>query len=94
MQLYKFYNFLTKFLHGFLLPRIAFPNPMGEGNTRNSIGCLKGPFKTGVVTNGADSGDGFRVQQIENNPAAFFTDVHSSLALPGAVRGQMDKGCY
>lgn len=73
--------------------RIAFPNPTGNGTTRNSIGCLKGPFKTGIVTNGTDSGDGFRVKKIEDNPALFFTDVHSSLAVPGAVRGQLNTTC-
>lgn len=65
---------------------------MGEGTTRNSVGCLKGPFKTGVAPNGIDTGDGFHVKQIEADPAAFFTDVHSSLAVPGAVRGQLSDG--
>jgi hypothetical protein len=71
-------------------PRIAFPNPVeiSEGR-RSSIGCLRGPFKTGVVTNGTDSGDGFHVKEIEENPAGFFSDVHSSLAVPGATRGQL-----
>ncbi|KAF7549797.1 hypothetical protein G7046_g8231 [Stylonectria norvegica] len=73
-------------------PRIAFPNPEGDEYRRSSLGCLKGPFKTGVVTDGNDSGDGFTVKQIEDNPAAFFTDTHSSLAVPGAVRGQLDSG--
>jgi len=69
-------------------PRVAFPNPTGEG-TRKSVGCLTGPFKTGVMANGKDSGEGFHVSQIEKNPAGFFADVHSSLAVPGAVRGQL-----
>jgi hypothetical protein len=71
-------------------PRIAFPNPVeiAEGR-RNSVGCLRGPFKTGVVTDGVDSGDGFHLSQIEEDPSAFFTDVHSSLAVPGATRGQL-----
>lgn len=38
---------------------------------------------------GADTGDGFHVSQIEENPAMFFSDVHSSEAVPGATRGQL-----
>ncbi|KAG8160958.1 hypothetical protein KVR01_009222 [Diaporthe batatas] len=74
-------------------PRMAFPNPVPVGDpaagVRNSVGCMKGPFTTGVVMDGADTGNGFTVAQIEANPAAFFADTHSSLALPGAVRGQL-----
>jgi hypothetical protein len=73
-------------------PRISFPNPEpieGDEAVRNSAGCLKGPFTTGVMVEGVDSGEGFHVSMIEANPAAFMADTHSSLALPGAVRGQM-----
>jgi len=75
-------------------PRIAFPNPTevpGNHNLRRSVGCLQGPFKTGVNVEGTttDTGDGFKLSQIEANPSNFFTDVHSSLAVPGAVRGQL-----
>ncbi|KAK0387106.1 hypothetical protein NLU13_5419 [Sarocladium strictum] len=70
-------------------PRIAFPNPTGENGRLNTVGCLKGPFVTGVVNDGKDTGEGFTVRQIEENPAAFFTDIHSSEAIPGAVRGQL-----
>ncbi|EMD88730.1 hypothetical protein COCC4DRAFT_137170 [Bipolaris maydis ATCC 48331] len=73
-------------------PRIAFPNPEpvnGDVAVRNSAGCLKGPFTTGVMVEGKDSGEGFHVSMIEANPAAFMADTHSSLALPGAVRGQL-----
>lgn len=74
-------------------PRIAFPNPVAVGDpaagVMNSVGCMKGPFTTGVVMEGADTGTGFTVAQIEANPAGFFADVHSSLATPGAVRGQL-----
>jgi hypothetical protein len=73
-------------------PRIAFPNPepVGAGGlVRNSAGCLKGPFTTGVMIEGKDSGEGFHVSLIEANPTAFMADTHSSLALPGAVRGQL-----
>lgn len=73
-------------------PRLSFPNPVAvdaEGKKRVSIGCLTGPFKTGLVQNGKDTAEGFHVSQIEKNPAGFFADVHSSLAVPGAVRGQL-----
>lgn len=70
-------------------PRIAFPNPSGNGDVRTSKGCMTGPFTTGVMANGKDSGEGFKLSQIEQNPAMFFADVHSSLAVPGAVRGQL-----
>ncbi|OAA37841.1 chrd [Metarhizium rileyi] len=73
-------------------PRIALPNPEGpEDGRRTSLGCLEGPFLTGVKANGKDTGEGFHVRQIEENPSAFFTDVHSSLAVPGAVRGQLSR---
>uniref|UniRef100_A0A8H7K3K1 CHRD domain-containing protein n=1 Tax=Bionectria ochroleuca TaxID=29856 RepID=A0A8H7K3K1_BIOOC len=75
-------------------PRIAFPNPVEIGpSLRSSIGCIRGPFTTGVLANGKDTGEGFHVRQIEENPAGFFADVHSSLAVPGAVRGQLEKNC-
>jgi hypothetical protein len=73
-------------------PRISFPNPellAPDSAVRNSAGCLKGPFVTGVMVDGKDSGEGFHVSMIEANPAAFMADTHSSLALAGAVRGQL-----
>lgn len=74
-------------------PRIAFPNPVAMGDpaagVMNSVGCMTGPFTTGVMMEGADTGAGFTVAQIEANPAGFFADTHSSLAMPGAVRGQL-----
>ncbi|ATY63748.1 CHRD superfamily [Cordyceps militaris] len=76
-------------------PRIAFPNPVGSGEgPRRSIGCLTGPFVTGVNASNKDTGDGFHVRQIEQNPAMFFADVHSSLAVPGAIRGQLGEKNY
>ncbi|MCJ1366795.1 hypothetical protein MMC16_005925 [Acarospora aff. strigata] len=68
--------------------RIAFPNPVGDDKLRRSVGCLVGPFTTGIMTNGADNGAGFRVAQIEANPAGFFTDAHTNLFPVGVVRGQ------
>jgi len=73
-------------------PRISFPNPTQIGpdpNILHSAGCLTGPFLTGLVMEGKDTGEGFHISQIEQNPAGFFADTHSSLALPGAVRGQI-----
>ncbi|KAH9841301.1 putative chrd superfamily protein, partial [Teratosphaeria destructans] len=70
-------------------PRLVFPNPEGDENVAVSLGCLKGPFTTGLNgPDGKDTGEGFTVRQIEEDPEAFFADVHSSLAVPGAVRGQ------
>jgi len=71
-------------------PRIAFPNPVGDDVTRNSMGCIKGPFLTGVLAaDGTDTGTGFTVKQIEDEPAAFFTDSHTALFPVGVVRGQL-----
>ncbi|OAQ97542.1 hypothetical protein LLEC1_01117 [Akanthomyces lecanii] len=76
-------------------PRIAFPNPEGSGEgPRRSIGCITGPFITGVAPDGKDTGEGFHVRQIEANPSMFFADVHSSLAVPGAMRGQLGEKNY
>ncbi|KAG6008115.1 hypothetical protein E4U21_004997 [Claviceps maximensis] len=76
-------------------PRIAFPNPEGpENGRRTSVGCLRGPFVTGVKASdgsGKDTGEGFEIGQIEGDPSQFFTDVHSSLAMAGAARGQLDS---
>jgi CHRD domain len=70
-------------------PRLAFPNPAGDGDTRTSSGCLQGPFTTGVMANGQDTGTGFTVKEIEENPAAFFGDTHTAEYSAGAVRGQL-----
>lgn len=69
---------------------MAFPNPVGDESYANSIGCITGPFRTGLNTTGTttDTGASFNVKQIEDNPSGFNADVHSSLAVPGAVRGQ------
>ena len=70
-------------------PRIALPNPEGDGETRTSSGCLQGPFTTGVMANGQDTGTGFTVKQIEENPSAFFGDSHTAQYTAGVVRGQL-----
>lgn len=71
--------------------RLAFPNPKGPDHRRVSYGCLTGPFKTGVknAATGLDTGDGFHVKQIVENPKGFFTDSHTVLFPLGAVRGQL-----
>lgn len=74
-------------------PRIAFPNPLPISDdpsvVRRSVGCLTGPFKTGVLANGVDTGEGFTLAEIEANPAGFFTDSHTVKYVPGVVRGQL-----
>ncbi|GGF96471.1 hypothetical protein GCM10007304_08040 [Rhodococcoides trifolii] len=71
-------------------PRIAFPNPTDIGNgLRQSSGCLQGPFTTGVVANGADTGTDFDLTSIEANPAGFAADTHTTAFTAGAVRGQL-----
>lgn len=78
-------------------PRIAFPNPqftrknhLGE-EIRESKGCLKGPFRTGVAPTGTDTGSasGFTLRQLEQNPGAFFTDTHTQAFSAGAIRAQL-----
>ncbi|KAF8863538.1 hypothetical protein BDZ45DRAFT_570763, partial [Acephala macrosclerotiorum] len=71
-------------------PRITFPNPVGDDRRRSTAGCLTGPFTTGLNgPDGKDTGTGFTVKQIEENPAAFFTDYHSNLFSLGVVREQL-----
>jgi len=73
-------------------PRIALPNPEDDGSGKLvSSGCLQGPFTTGVLANGADTGTGFTLAQIEADPAAFFTDSHTAAYAAGAVRGQLTQ---
>lgn len=72
-------------------PRLAFPNPEGEGEQLTSSGCMQGPFTTGLEgDNGADTGEGFSLKDIEANPAGFSADTHTSAYVPGAVRGQLE----
>ncbi|ANY05549.1 CHRD domain-containing protein [Pseudonocardia sp. HH130630-07] len=70
-------------------PRLAFPNPAGDGDVRTSSGCLKGPFTTGLERDGQDTGTGFSLAQIEADPSAFFGDTHTADYAAGAVRGQL-----
>lgn len=79
-------------------PRIAFPNPVKVGvdstgaEIRESKGCQKGPFRTGVnAANGGDTGSasGFTLSQLEANPDQFFADTHTAQFTAGAIRGQL-----
>jgi hypothetical protein len=73
-------------------PRLAFPNPEDTGNgTMRSEGCMQGPFTTGVMADGADTGTGFSLEDIEADPSAFFADTHTSTFTAGAVRGQLTR---
>lgn len=73
-------------------PRIAFPNPtpVGDG-PRTSSGCLQGPFTTGILANGVDTGEGFTLDQIEANAAGFTGDSHTVEYAAGVVRGQLSQ---
>lgn len=71
-------------------PRLAFPNPEDTGDgTLRSEGCMQGPFTTGVMVDGVDTGTGFSLARIEADPSAFFTDTHTEAFSAGAVRGQL-----
>ena len=71
-------------------PRLAFPDPQGDGDVRTSSGCIQGPFTTGLEgDNGQDTATGFSLKQIEADPAAFFGDTHTADFSAGAVRGQL-----
>jgi hypothetical protein len=74
-------------------PRIAFPNPepadSGPEVVKRSAGCISGPFSTGILAEGLDTGSGFTLAQIEANPAGFFTDSHTAVSVPGVVRAQL-----
>ena len=71
-------------------PRLAFPDPEDDGSGRLvSSGCLQGPFTTGVLADGSDTGTGFTLAQIEADPSSFSTDTHTAASPAGAVRGQL-----
>lgn len=71
-------------------PRLAFPNPEGDGDVRTSSGCMEVPMETGVEgDDGQDTGAGFSLAELEADPAAFFGDTHTAEFVPGAVRGQL-----
>ncbi|KAF3939739.1 hypothetical protein ABW19_dt0208366 [Dactylella cylindrospora] len=72
-------------------PRVTFSNPvpLWGDHIKQSVGCKSAPFKTGIMVDGKDTGDGFKLSQIEADPKNFFTDVHTDIFTAGAVRGQL-----
>jgi len=72
-------------------PRLAFPNPVRDRDgVLRSSGCMRGPFTTGVNdANGNDTGKGFSLSQIENDPRSFYADTHTADFPAGAIRGQL-----
>ena len=72
-------------------PRMAFPDPVDDGDgALRSSGCMQGPFTTGLEgDDGDDTGTGFTVAEIENDPASFYADTHTADFPAGAIRGQL-----
>lgn len=51
---------------------------------------MTGPFTTGLNgPDGRDTGTGFSVKEIEENPAGFFADSHTNLFSLEVMRGQL-----
>lgn len=74
-------------------PRLSFPDPEedADGWLRSS-GCAQGPFTTGLEDDdGVDTGEGFTLSQIEDDPAQFYGDTHTEEYPMGAVRGQLTQ---
>lgn len=83
-------------------PRLAYKNPEPrrrwywfgkKTKDRYSSACIKGPFTTGLLANGVDTGSasGWTLKQLEDNPTAYFSDVHTEARQAGAVRGQLAR---
>lgn len=72
-------------------PRLAFPNPeaTSDPTVRIGAGCVSGPFETGVMPNGTDTGLGFTIALLESNPAAYYVDYHTDAAPQGAAAGNV-----
>ncbi|WP_235997762.1 CHRD domain-containing protein [Nocardiopsis coralli] len=72
-------------------PRLAFPDPEDDGDgVLRSSGCMQGPFTTGVEDDeGNDTGEGFTLAQIEEDPESFYADTHTADFPDGAIRGQL-----
>lgn len=75
-------------------PRIAFVDPSSgdEDAPRTSAECVQGPFTSGVTADGADTGAGFTVAELEADPAAYYVDIHTTQFPGGALRGQLTPG--
>lgn len=51
---------------------MVFPNPVDGGDgTQRSAGGLQGPFTTGVMVDGVDTGSGFSLADIQADPASY-----------------------
>ena len=72
-------------------PRLAFPDPEDDGDgVLRSSGCMQGPFTTDLEDDdGNDTGEGFTVAQIEDDPESFYADTHTADFPAGAIRGQL-----
>jgi hypothetical protein len=72
---------------------VVFPDPQpadsGAEVDKVSRGCMNGPFTTGVVVNGTDTGAGFSLREVEMDPAGYYVDAHTERFVPGVHRGQM-----
>ncbi|MDQ3737704.1 MAG: CHRD domain-containing protein, partial [Actinomycetota bacterium] len=67
-------------------PRVTFPDPVDAGDgTLRSSGCVQGPFTTGIeAEGGGDTGDGFSLKEIEDDPAEYYGDTHTMDFVAGA----------
>ena len=72
-------------------PRLSLPDPEEDDDgVLRSSGCQEGPFTTGLEDDdGDDTGEGFTLSQIEDDPDQFYADTHTEEYPNGAVRGQM-----
>jgi hypothetical protein len=73
-------------------PVVAFPNPQpvdGSPDLRRSTGCLDSTAPSFGDGRDDDPGEGFRVADLEADPAAYYLDTHTEAFLGGAVRGQL-----
>jgi hypothetical protein len=77
-------------------PRLAFPDPEDDGSgILRSSGCMRGPFTTGLEgDDGNDTGEGFTVAQIEEDPGSFYADTHTADFPAGAIRGQLTEAVH
>lgn len=74
-------------------PRLSFPDPEEDDDGMlRSHGCVQGPFTTGLDDDDdVDTGEGFTLSQIEDDPEQFYGDTHTEEYPMGAVRGQLTE---
>jgi len=71
-------------------PCLTLPNPVDDYAWQVSPGCLTWPLTTGLNSpNRRDAEIGFKVAQIEVDPAGFFADNYNDLFPLGVVREQL-----